>query len=409
MASTPPHPPAADPGASQADARDELRSRPAPGRLGTGRACLHGGRAECRQTERTALADTPPDSRRVLGACRGSGASCPTGACSRMLGRGGFTLSSSLGDSTWGGPGPPHPQGGPLPAPHGVSPGSASTPPQRDQLGKELVPPRGGTEVIIGWGQSLTTRWPGDPGPRAEPPCGRKAGVPVPALAPVAAASAHAGLSFPIHSPARRRNGPVASQPASRHSGGDGLSPTFLPSQSAPVRPGAWRGQPGPPGPPGTLPGALNARLLASAGSGADGPSPRQRPARASGAARGALGAACEPGRGRRGQEHGAGESRASCSPPAVAPALRDRMALSARLPPDAADPSSRDTCAWPSDPSLAGLEGSSHSPRPRELCTELDRVPQGTGGPTGRTGVCPAARGLQLYPGPQWLLLHAS
>lgn len=201
----------------------------------------------------------------------------------------------------------------------------------------------------------------------------------------------------------------MASQPACRHSGGDGLSPAFLPSQSAPVRPGAWRGQPGPPWPPGTLPGALNARLLASAGSGADRPSPWQRPARASGAARGALGAACEPGRQRRGQEHGAGESRASCLPPAVAPALRDRMALSARLPPDAADPSSRGACAWPSDPSLVGLERSSNSPRPRELCTELDRVPQGTGGPTGRTGVCPAAGGLQLYPGPQWLLLHTS
>lgn len=287
-----------------------------------------------------------------------------------------------------------------MPAPYGVSPGSASTPPQRDQLGEELVPPRRRHrgDHLLG---PVPHYWAARrPGPRAEPQCGRKAGVPVPALAPMAGASAHTGLSFPVRSPVRRHDGPAASQPACRHSGGDGLSWAFLPSQSAPVRPGAWRGWPGPPGPPGTLPGALDARLLASAGSGADGPSPRQRPARASGAARGALGAACEPGRG--GPEHGAGESRASCLPPAVAPGLGDRMALSARLPPDAADPSSRDACAWSSDPSPAGLEGSSLSPRPRELCTELDRVPEGTGGPTGRLGVCPAAGGLRLHPGPQ-------
>lgn len=234
-----------------------------------------------------------------------------------------------------------------------------------------MVPPRGRHRGDRLLGSVPHYRAARTPGPRAEPQCGRKAGIPVPTLAPMSGASAHTGLSFPVRSLVRRHDGPAASQPACRHPGGDGLSWAFLPSQSAPVRPGAWRGWPGPPRPPGTLPGALDARLLASAGSGEDGPSPRQRPARASGAARGALGAACELGRG--GPEHGAGESRASCLPPAVAPGLGDRMALSARLPPDAADPSFRDTCAWSSDLSPAGLEGSSRSPRPRELCTELD------------------------------------
>ena len=281
---------------------------------------LHGGWAEYKQRARTALANTPSDSRRVLGTCRGVGvppAPWVPLPCAGMrgahsvlqsrrlhLGRARTTPSSRR----------------PLPAPHGVSPGLASTPPQRDQLGKELVPPRGRHRGDRLLGSVPHYRAARTPGPRAEPQCGRKAGIPVPALAPMSGASAHTGLSFPVRSLVRRHDGPAASQPACRHPGGDGLSWAFLPSQSAPVRPGAWRGWPGPPRPPGTLPGALDARLLASAGSGEDGPSPRQRPARASGAARGALGAVCEPGRG--GPEHGAGESRASCLPPAVAPGL---------------------------------------------------------------------------------------
>lgn len=108
------------------------------------------------------------------GGLQGVGCLLPHGCLLPGAGTWGLTLCSSLGDSTWGRPGPPHPQGGPLPAPHGISPGSASTPPQQDQLGKELVPPRGGTEVIIGWGQSLTTRRPGDPGPGQSPRAVRK-------------------------------------------------------------------------------------------------------------------------------------------------------------------------------------------------------------------------------------------
>ena len=57
------------------------------------------------------------------------------------------------------------------------------------------------------------------PGPRAEPQWGRKTGA---FPAPVTGASAHAGLSFPTRSPVCRHDGPAASQPACRHSGGDG-------------------------------------------------------------------------------------------------------------------------------------------------------------------------------------------
>lgn len=73
--------------------------------------------------------------------------------------------------------------------------------------------------------------------------------------------------------------------------------------------------------------------------------------------------------------------------PPEWPAGLGDRMALSARFTPDAADPSSRDVCARSSDPSPVGLEGSSPSPGASELSPVLGQVPKGARGPTGRMG----------------------
>ena len=73
--------------------------------------------------------------------------------------------------------------------------------------------------------------------------------------------------------------------------------------------------------------------------------------------------------------------------PPEWPAGLGDRMALSARFTPDAADPSSRDAGAWPSDPSPVGLEGSSPSPGSSELSPVPGQAPKGARGPTGRMG----------------------
>ena len=168
VASTPPHPPVSGPGASEADAGDGLRSWPAPSRSRTGRACMEGGLSTSR-----GLGRRWPIPRRTPGGswgpAGGSGCLLPRGCPSRVLGCGELTLCCSLGDSTWVGPGPPHPQGGPCLPPMAPLQGWRAHHHSGISWGRSWCHPEGGTEVIVCWDRSLTTGRPGHRGPGQSP------------------------------------------------------------------------------------------------------------------------------------------------------------------------------------------------------------------------------------------------